>query len=368
MRARLLLLSVGSLVGHNVLEALQGRRDRVELIGTNLLADAPGNFRCDRCYLVPPTKAPGFGSRMHEILANEQPDLILPGRDDDVVFLAGLQAARPELAANIPCGSPAAAAVITSKLASSRFAAEHGLVFADSVLLAEAADLAAVEDLGRTAGWPLIAKRPAGFGSQGVQIVTDAESAARLLGHGTWLLQEYLDPPAELPTLLAQWQLGPPLFFQIPETSQYACQTVIAPDGAIAPLCLTLNTNILGRTEYVERVDLPELEAVGQAWARAMADAGWRGSLNLQCKRDRNGAWKIFELGGRMTGSTSARLLLGYDELGLLLGAFRPELGFADLSRQAPQGAVRRLLVDAWLPWPGVDSLQQHGYWEKSEC
>ncbi len=54
-RLRLLILSVGSLLGQNVLDALEGRRERVHVIGASLAADNARLFRCDTAYLTPPT-------------------------------------------------------------------------------------------------------------------------------------------------------------------------------------------------------------------------------------------------------------------------------------------------------------------------
>ena len=61
---KLLLSSVGSLVGQEILDVLEApgcsRRHLVEVIGTNSVAAAANNFRCDRCCLVPETAKPEF--------------------------------------------------------------------------------------------------------------------------------------------------------------------------------------------------------------------------------------------------------------------------------------------------------------------
>lgn len=364
---KLLVLSIGSLVGHNLLEALASRRDQVCLIGCNLLADAPGNFRCDRCYLVPPSLDPAFPAHLEAIIAQEQPDLILPGRDDDVLVLADLGRRRPDLAPRIACGSPESAAIICDKALSAGFAREQGLAYAEFCLAGGPADRERVLALGERQGWPLIAKRPRGFGSQGVCLVPDAETVTRLLPEGPWLFQEYLEPPPELPALLARWRSAPPLFFQIPETRQIAAQTVIGPTGEIAPFCITRLSLIQGRPESSEALNNPTLAARMRQWAEALATAGWRGSLNLQLKQAGPEHWKVFELSGRLTGSSSARLLHGYDELGKLIKAFRPELGFADQSSAEPRGRVLRTFSDLLVPAAEIEQLSQQGIWEAGQ-
>lgn len=329
---RLLVLSLGSLVGKNILDCIETRKEDFCVIGTNTAVFSPHLQRANTLYTIPKTFASGHLETILTIIECEQPDLILPGRDDDVLFLAALTESHPELRPRIVCGASAMAGIICDKLKTAEFAQLHQLPMAASCLVQSEADLAHVEVFANKAGWPLICKQPRGFGSNAVKILPDLQTLNQalpvLLEQGPCLLQEYLNPPANLEHYLEQWRLAPPLFFQIPETSQYAAQTVIAPDGSFAEFCLTLNTNVMGRTEYSERVEIPELEQFARQWAHALSQNGWRGSLNLQCKQDQNKQWKLFELGGRLTGSSSARLWMGYDEIALLLQAFRPDLNY----------------------------------------
>jgi len=45
---RIAITNVGSLVGQNILDALHGRRDGIEVVGINSAAEAASNFRCER--------------------------------------------------------------------------------------------------------------------------------------------------------------------------------------------------------------------------------------------------------------------------------------------------------------------------------
>ena len=79
-RMKVLLTSVGSLVGQNILDVLEypgfSRRSLMRVVGTNSVPDAACNFRCDRCYLLPLTATAEYSARMREILLEESPDLI----------------------------------------------------------------------------------------------------------------------------------------------------------------------------------------------------------------------------------------------------------------------------------------------------
>lgn len=96
-KVRLLLISGGSLVGHNILDALADRRHEVHLIATNSRAEALSLYDFDTVYLTPTTLGDpmAFETRIMDVIAQEQPDLVIPCRDDDILFLAELGVRRP---------------------------------------------------------------------------------------------------------------------------------------------------------------------------------------------------------------------------------------------------------------------------------
>ncbi len=89
---KILITSAGSLVGYNILDVLEGRRQDLQIIGTNSIEADANIYRCDKAYLVPSTRHNklDFSHALSEILDIEQPNLIIPGRDDDISVLAVL--------------------------------------------------------------------------------------------------------------------------------------------------------------------------------------------------------------------------------------------------------------------------------------
>ena len=85
-RMKVLLTSVGSLVGQNILDVLEypgfSRRSLMRVVGSNSVPDAACNFRCDRCYLLPLTATAEYSARMREILLEEssRSHIVLPRR------------------------------------------------------------------------------------------------------------------------------------------------------------------------------------------------------------------------------------------------------------------------------------------------
>lgn len=359
---KIAVTSVGSLVGQNILDSLEGRRHGVEVVGINSSAAAAGNFRCNRVYLAPPAARSGeYFERLASILREECPDLVLPGRDDDVAALARLKEAQPSLGAALPVGPLRLARILDDKWSSRGFALEHGLPYVDSAL---ADDAPAVDRLLDAWGYPLVAKPRNGNGSRGVRIVFDETQRAAIARLPGYLMQAYLEPEADLMTWRDLTRDGVPLF-HAPTLQQIACQAVIGPGGGFLGMVCTIAELVMGRPEKVCRIDDAEVADVVRRYADALAQAGWVGSLNLQGRRDRDGQFQVYELNGRCTGGTSARLHLGFDEVSLLVEAFTR-------TRLPPRrsvdgnGVVTKSLADFALSRPEIARLERDGCWVRA--
>jgi hypothetical protein len=319
MVTTILVTGAGSLVAKCLLDALEGRRDRLRLIGFNSMADAPGLHRFDRVVIGPATADPQFTAAFRRLVEEERPALIIPGRDADVVRLAELAAVDPSLRPILPGGPPDLARMMNDKALTARFSFSHHLPFVATVCTDDPNAEAAAAALVRSQGFPLIAKPRAGFGSHGVRILHQPGQLARALTWAGMVIQPYLDPPP-LPTL--DPADGTPLFFQVPEDRLYGVQSLIEPDGSLGPSLAFRSRMVLGRCEQLLRVEDPLLLALGRRFATWVAEAGWRGPFNVQAKRDAAGHWRAIELNGRFSGGTSARRFLGLDEVALVVNAW----------------------------------------------
>lgn len=359
---RIVITSVGSLVGQNLLDALAGRDAGFEIVGVNSDAAAAGNFRCARTWLAPPAAdRAAYAQRLAQILHDERPDLVLPGRDDDVVALADLKATEPALAPALPVGPPALARILDDKWASGEFARRHGLPYVETVPLGDAAG---VERLVQGHGYPLIAKPRCGNGSRGVRIVFDDAQRQRLSRDDDYLLQPYLEPESDLPAWRELVADGVPLF-HAPVLQQLACQGVIGPDGALRGLVCTKVELVIGRCERTWLVDDAGVNDVARGYAAALAADGWVGAINLQGRRDGAGRYTIYELNGRFTGATTARIRLGFDEVGLLVEAFTGVRLPAPAIAGA-QAIVTKSLADFATDPAAIERLRVDGRWQRA--
>jgi carbamoylphosphate synthase large subunit len=356
---RLMVLSVGSLAAQRFLESLGTRRDQCFVIGTNSLAAAAGNFLCDSVHLVPVgSDVDRYLEVLERLIEREQPDIVIPTRDDDVFAVAMLRERRGSATPVLLAGSVAAARMMQDKLETARFAARHGLPFAPTE-----DNLEGALKLARTYGLPLIGKPRRGTASRGVVLLrshSEIERAFRM--HADFLVQMMLDPPPNIDALAGPFTSGLPFFFSFPEDRQYFLQVVIGPDGAISPAFATLSTQFFGQAIRTERCDDPELLDLAQTYARAVASEGWRGPLNVQVKRGRDGEPLAHELNGRFSGGTAARALLGFDEPAEVISRFLPTKMFPARPRSTSR-IVQNYMHTLPIPTEALADLRVHCSW-----
>lgn len=331
-RPRILITSVGSLVGQNLLDVLDHpaflRRDRVTVIGTNSIASSPGNFRCDRCYLLPETASPAFAASLADVLRDEQPQLVLCGRDEDTLAVRALldAGAFPEVA--FPHGSLSSLRIALDKRETARFCRRHGLPFADTWIPGEAS----FETFAARAGYPLIAKPALGFASRGVYYIRDAAQAARFIAGDDlfqeYLFQEYLGDAALLEPYFAALEIAPPLFAHAPGVFHHSAHCFIGRDGGVAEVFVSRNTHSAGVTMGFERVEHATLHEHTLRFAEALHAEGGFGPMTVQYRPDRAGNWKAMEINLRTNGNTYPRFLLGQDDLADIFDTLLPDEGF----------------------------------------
>ena len=364
-KLRLLVLSVGTQVGQNVLTTLAGRRDGLELIATSTVSHEPAIFDWDAVYLVPPTAAEpdAFERALLEIVARERVDLVIPCRDDDVLFLAGLRDRRPELAPRLLCGGAETARAVSDKWLGAQFSAQHGLPFAPSIAGGNGAELAA---FAREHGFPLIAKPRRGYASQDVYLISSEEQLGRVLAREGWIVQKYLGDPKSVAEFRQKIEVsGIPLYHTF-QGLKHSIQALVAPDGAIAHVICTRNVSIMRRSKRVEVDSDPAAPAIGERCARAFSAAGWRGPLNIQCQRSPEGPLLIHEFNGRFTGATVDRWLLGFDEVGAAVERFtKTKIGPDRAPRPVALEAFESLVARSADP-RHVETLARERVWRRA--
>ena len=358
---KILITSAGSLVGQNILDALEGRRDGVFIIGSNSTAEAANLFRCDLALLAPPAAdAADWCHFTAELIANEGVDLVLPARDDDVRLLARLRDRHPQLRRVIACGSETVAAILEDKGRSRDFALTHQLPFA-----ASARGAAEIEALLAEAGFPLIAKPLAGNGSRGVRVIRDAQELTQALAWPDYLFQEYLGPDRDQFDGTDLRRAGVPLF-HAPPYVHLAAQALISPGGTVEAVFCGEITMVMGRAERSVALDAPDFAAIARSYAEAFAAAGWVGLINIQGRRNAKGQFKAYEFNGRVAGASATRLYLDFDEIAMLAEHFAGHTLAPHPRGGASNRIVHKSLSDYLIEAEELATLAREGRWRKS--
>lgn len=313
---RLLLMSVGSLVGTALLESLEALgRDRFELIGMNSEAGAVNNFRVDVCYLSPPARQrAALSDLLDDVVRRHDPDLVIPCRDDDVVALAHWASGRPGARAMVGCAPMAE--VMRDKWASCTWAMGKGLPFARSAI-----DAAGIRRLRDELGFPLVSKPRDGFGSNGVRMLLSDEHVDAALAAGGQVVQEPIDPaPMLTPEML---KAGMPLWFA-PVQPGSPLALCLLDDAGCRYVAAWQSLHVRGAAFDTVVMQDRALERLAIDYAQAAWDDGWRGLFSIQARRDASGAWVPIELAGRFMGGTSALQKLGVPITALVLRQYVP--------------------------------------------
>ena len=360
-KLRLLFVSAGTVVGQKILATFEGRREGLELVGTSSVANEPSLFEFDRIHLVPPTlEDPArFERQLLEIVDRERPDLVIPCRDDDVVFLAGLRDRRPDLARHLLCGNAATARVVRDKWLSHRFCSERGLPFVPSIVGGDSDRAAAFV---RANGFPLVSKPRRGFSAQGIHLLFDVRQFERALGNEDLVVQAFLGDPTRVSDFLAELdERGIPLFHTL-QGLKHSIQALVGPEGKVARVICTRNLRAERRSKWVEADDDPATQAMGRLIAEAFAAEGWRGPLNIQCQRAGDGRLLVHEFNGRFTGATSDRWMLGFDEVGETIELYTGFRFAPATARTASREVFESMVARAADP-SDVDVLVRDGVW-----
>ena len=314
----ILLTGVGSLLGRCILDALEGRRDNLTVVGADLNARAPALAECDVALTLPADDAPDYPAQVAEACRAHSVDLIIPCRDP---ANAALALAADEPGANLPLAAPAGAlvAMTRDKAASSDWCAAFGIPHAPT----QSTDAVDPKARARIAEWgfPLIAKPARGSGSLGVTVVQTPAQLEAVLTTPGMVIQPFLAPAGALDLDLSR---GLPLFWEVPCDDEPGVMALFGPQGEIGPHMCYSSWHRLGRNEASWTLNDPALEAFAADVLPKFAAAGWRGPLNLQVRRGADG-WQVIEINARFSGGTAARLHMGLDEVGWTLNAWLGE-------------------------------------------
>lgn len=363
MQKTILISCVGSLVGQNILDALEKRREKLRIIGTNSLVESANNFRCDKTYLVPHSdQETEYMASLSRIMRTEQPDLIIPGRDDDIVIMAKMKQTMPEFAHCFLVGSQSFSQIMDDKVKSFAFASAKNLPFSPTIESGKKESREEVQSLLASYGFPLIAKPSKGNGSRGIWAVMNLHQLDLLIAEKNYAIQPFFGLSEDI---CMDTRFGLPFFWEIPEQSLYAAQVLLNQSGRIFSSIGFVSKMVAGKCEQLQRCTDPELLNIALTFAQHAALEGWRGPFNIQLKKDSAHGFQVIEMNGRFSGGTSARFYLGFDEVGKLINSWTNSNVISDTSVKEGIDMVTKILADYPVPRDDILQLQTERVWQR---
>ncbi len=343
--AKILITSAGSGVGSAILTAAQHSQRDYQFINLNSNALSASLYHCQQAYLSPPTQdRSAFIERLLAIVDSERPELLLAGRDEELVMLAAQREPLAQLGCIVPCGSVKSLQLCVDKYLT--WQQMHPYL----PITATASSKTEIQDLISQFGFPLFAKPRFGFAARGTQVL---KSETKL-----WSFLESLQEPYIVQPYLQALQPG----HYAPELNEYSGQILIGQQGDLLGIFASqiaveqgLSTKILRLTSNSAFADLLKQTA------QVLTKLGYRGPVNLQAIQIAPNQFSIIEFNARCTGLTGARAAMGFNELDLLYRDFvQQQVPLPLINWQAESLAVLSSHYQL-LPLAQVSELQATG-------
>lgn len=315
--ATVLITSSGSLVATAILDSLDGRREKLRIIGVNSVQPALNDDRLDGVCAVPPVDSSAFVTELAEVLRRESPDLVIPGRDDDVVALTAVAGSGLIAADRLVAGPHELALALRDTGEAALFAQAHGLPFAETVRTGLATSESDTAHLLTDSEGPWVIKPTRGQGSRGVYVSWSPTEVQRWAGVPGHVIQPYIGAAPDRPGDDATADLA-----ELGPRCDCDLQVVLGAEGQVLGVAVFESLMVEGKVTRVHALNDRAAHACAESYAHTLAALGWRGPVNIQAARPDDGSVRPFEINPRFGGGTWLRRQAGFDEVGLTLRSF----------------------------------------------
>lgn len=330
-RKTLLITSATSGVGLAVIDALRNRRSELKIIGISTEPFEQLKSEFDLVFKSPSTGSESFPNFIEDICKSEKVDLVIAGRDDDLIALADCHD-DPQSAIRIQSGPGSILKHFRDKYSAYEWCKERNIEFAESITTDSSHTTEELRKLLEVSGgFPLVLKPRSGDGSRGVHILRDEEDLRNAIQLDNHIIQEFVgEAPSE--NIEPNLKFGVPLFWNFPELEQGVIVLVVDRKKGTGETFTCVATHSQGVVNKMWRRDDPFLSGLANKILKVLLAEGFDGICNFSAMKAVDGTWKVIEINSRFSGGTSSRLLLGFDEVGKVLANFLG-LELQDLSR-----------------------------------
>ncbi len=284
---KVLVTGVGAVIGYGIVRSLRKARPETVVTGMDIYPDAVGKQWCDHFEQSPLVADPGYSGFLQEVIRRHGVDLVIPGIEQDVSYLAreSVQGTLGGLTARFVLNNPRLIPIADDKWLTHLQLKQNGLPTIETRVEGEFKDLAGV------LGLPMLLKPRRSYASKGIQLIRaqeDFDYWKAKLGDN-FLVQQLIGDLEEEYTVGA-FGLGG--------------------GECVTPIILQRKLSREGATAKARVRDLPELE---QRVRRLVELFEPIGPTNFQFRRHR-GEYLLLEINPRMSSSNSLRTSFGYNE------------------------------------------------------
>lgn len=269
-KLRVLLTAVGCPGGVTMIRALQRNGEReLEVIGTDMRADAGGRFFADRFYTVPPGRSQEFIPRMVEVVKKEKPDVLLPQSSYEILPLAQHRSQFEALGTPVLVADPQVIARASDKFLTYQAMEGSGVPCPQSLFVDDFEGfVSAVHELGYPAK-RVCFKPPDSKGARGFRVITAEMNRVDLL------LRErsgsVLMTLEEATSVLAQAEVFPDLMVMEYTEGKEHTVDVFCQDGRVLMGFVKSREEIrAGLAMYFKIVERPDLWDYGDRVAQTL--------------------------------------------------------------------------------------------------
>jgi carbamoyl-phosphate synthase large subunit len=321
---RVLITGIGGNIGQGILKALRAAKRRYYIVGIDMEPLSSGFSLADTYYVMPRTGDRRFKQEVGRIIENEKIEAIYVSSPTELEFFSVNKAELERRFGIMVFVNPVEVVKIgLDKLMTANFLRKSKLSYLETARLS---DNAALEEIIRKHGFPLIVKPRMGFTSKNVFLVNSRKEiyAARTLVKDL-IVQRYIPDDA----------------------AEYTATTVSGPNKKVVALIVLHRDLIQGTTYRTELVLDSKITKQVTDIANAL---GTVGVCNFQF-RLYDGKVFVFEINPRFSGTSGIRYLYGFNDPEMVFEIF--SLGLKIGQPELHPAVVLRYWNEVFLP--GVD-------------
>jgi carbamoyl-phosphate synthase large subunit len=282
---RVAITGVSGDVGFGAILGLRAGKVSCWILGLDFNDDCAGSHLCDAYRKVKPVIDPDFIGKLEDLLVEHKIQLLLCGVDSEVPLIAKWRNhLQQRTGCRVVVAEEGMVRMFADKFDTTIWLEQHGLNPPNTWLCNS--DSTFEEFSPRL---PMVAKPRQGNASKGLYFLrTDADLERFLvLKKIDYCLQEFLEGP------------------------EYTCGLLFDSEGNLRDWMSARRELDNGKTMMAEVVDSHDIDAFIQRFA---SQIHFEGPMNLQLKIGGDGQPKVFEVNPRLSGSTSMRIAVGFND------------------------------------------------------